>query len=625
MTKPFVSRKKFPRRKSSRGVALVTALLLLLLLTSMTIAMVLSSNSDMLINGYYRSYRGSFYAADSGLNIARQQMVNQLVAAGGGAFSLTSQPIPAGTEGIVAANLNTTYGAAFQPLNSGQAGNSWPESFKLDTAGTTLSAPTCTVIGGAGTCAAPTGSVTGYSYDYNYTLRSFGRSTGNQVTTVSDSGTIKINVTGSAGNTATSFAAYGMFIDQYNLCNGGDLVPGTISGPVFTNGGWTFSTAGQYIFTDTVGSANSNFGYDFSNGCFQSSAGSYKKGNTTIAPQFQAGYKLGQPTVPLPQDDYNQQRAVLDGKGTGSTAPTKAEMNASLKGVNGSAYPMSGASSGVFLPYSINPNTGQAVFTGGGIYVQGDASVTLSTSGATGQVYTIQQGGTTTTITVDTASNTTTMSSGGTTVNISGVPQQIDPTSGVAQRDATLLYVNGNISSLSGPGQGVPAVSDASAVTITAANNVTITGDLLYQHEPVTQTQNQIPGTPADTLIPGNDHGQVLGIYTNKGDIQLNNQQSNRNLEIDASLATISNGGTGGLVNIGGQINTLAIVGGRIQNNIKNINSITRNVFFDRRFAQNGFAPPWFPSTTLTSTGPTTAVYVPTVQRLKWLNNTTYY
>ena len=625
MAKSFTSRKKLQRRRSNRGVALVTALLLLLLISSMTVAMVLSSNSDMLINGYYRSYRGSFYAADSGLNIARQQMVNQLMGAGGGAFSLTAQPIPAGTEAVVAANLNTTYGASFQPLNSGQAANSWPEQFKLDTTGTTLSAPTCTVVGGGGTCAAPTGAVTGYSYSYNYSLRAFGRSTGNQVTTVSDSGTIKINVTGSVGNTATSFAAYGMFIDQYNLCSGGDLVPGTISGPVFTNGGWTFSTAGQYIFTDTVGSANSNFGYDFFNGCYQSSASSYKKGNTTIAPQFQSGYNLGQPAVPLPQNDYNQQRAVLDGKGLGNTAPTAAEMNNSLKKVNGSAYPLSGTSTGVYLPYTINPVTGVATFTGGGIYVQGDASVTLSTSGATGQVYTINQGGTVTTVTVDTAANTTTMTSGGTTVNISGVPSQFDPTSGAFQRDATMLYVNGNVTSLSGPGQGLPGISNTSALTITAANNVTITGDLLYSSEPVTQTQNQVPGTPADTLIPGNDHGQVLGIYTNKGDIQLNNQQSNKNLEIDASIATIANGGSGGLVNIGSQINTLAIVGGRIQNNIKNINSITRNVFFDRRFAQNGFAPPWFPSTTLTSTGPTTAVYIPTVQRLKWLDNTTYY
>jgi len=625
MTNRPISRKSLhlPRKKD-RGVALVTALLLLLLFTGMTVAMVLSSNSDMLINGYYRGYRGSFYAADSGLNIARQQMVNQLLAAGSGALSATAQPIPAGTESTVVSNINAAFGNSYQSLNSGKAAGSWPESFKLDSSGTTLSAPTCTVIGGGGTCAAPTGAVTGYSYVYTYTLRAFGRSIGNQVATISDSGTIKINVTGTVGGTTTSFAAYGMFIDQYPVCSA-MLVPGTITGPVFTNGGWTFGTSGSYIFTDNVGSASSNFGYQFSNGCSQSSSPSLKKGNTTIAPQFQSGYNLGQPSVPLPQNDYNQQRAVLDGKGASSSPVTKSDLNAALKDASGSPYPNSGATSGVFLPYSINPTTGKATFTGGGIYVQGDASVTLSTSGSSGQVYKVTQGSTVTTITVDPVANTTTMTTGGTTVNISGVPQQLDPTTGAVVRDATMLYVNGNITSLSGPGQGVPAISDDTALTITAAKNVTVTGDILYTTEPVTKTQNQIPGTPADTLIPGSDHGQVLGIFTATGDIQLNNKQANGNLEIDASVATISNGGTGGLVNTGSAINTLTIVGGRIQNTIKNINSTTRNVFFDRRFAQNGFAPPWYPSTTLASTGPTVAQYVPTVQRLKWVNNTTYY
>jgi len=151
-----------------------------------------------------------------------------------------------------------------------------------------------------------------------------------------------------------------------------------------------------------------------------------------------------------------------------------------------------------------------------------------------------------------------------------------------------------------------------------------VTGDILYHKEPVTTTQNQIPGSPADTLIPGNDSGQVLGIFTSTGDIQLKNSQSNGNLEIDASLATISNGGSGGLVNIGSQINTLAIVGGRIQNQIKDINATTRNVFFDRRFAQNGFAPPWYPSTTVTSSGSNSAAMTTTIQRTKWFNRTTY-
>jgi len=187
-----------------------------------------------------------------------------------------------------------------------------------------------------------------------------------------------------------------------------------------------------------------------------------------------------------------------------------------------------------------------------------------------------------------------------------------------------MLYVNGNITALKGGGQGVASINDSTALTITASGNVTITGDLLYAHQPVTKTQNQIPGAPADTLIPGNDFGQVLGIFTGTGDIQMNNQQSNGNLEIDASIATISQGGSGGLINTGASINTLQIVGGRIQNQIKNIGATTRNVFFDRRFAQNGFAPPWFPSTTVTQSGFSSANMTTTVQRTKWFNRTTY-
>jgi len=109
----------------------------------------------------------------------------------------------------------------------------------------------------------------------------------------------------------------------------------------------------------------------------------------------------------------------------------------------------------------------------------------------------------------------------------------------------------------------------------------------------------------------------VLGIYTGSGDIQLKNSQSDGNLQIDASLATIVNGGSGGLVNVGNQINTLSIVGGRIQNQIKDINSKTLNVFFDRRFAQNGFAPPWYPSTTVTSSGTNSAALTTTFLRTK--------
>jgi Tfp pilus assembly protein PilX len=618
------------RKRSQQGAALIIALLLLLLLTGMTVAMVLSTSSDMLINGYYRNFRGSFYAADSGLTIARQDMVNSLLASVPSSFSSTTQPIPATALANTVSYINTTYGANYQSLNQGQAATSWPAKFKIDSTRTSLSLASCTVLGGGGTCAAPTGAVTGYQYIYNYTLTGLGQSRGTEAATVDDAGSFTVTATlAASGASKTSFAAWGMFIDQYGICTGSSLVPGTITGPVFTNGAWTFSDAGNYIFTDTVGSVSSTAGYSFTNGpCDQKAASSdsYKNGNkkSTIAPTFQSTFNLGQGAVPLPQNDYSQQRAVLDGVGTSTTAVTNNDLNSNVKNIAKSPYPASGTSSGVYLPYSVNPTTGVATITGGGIYVQGNAAVQLSLSGASGQTYTITQGGTTTMVTINNTLNTTTVVSGGTTLNIVGVPTQNDPATGAVTRDATMLYVNGNITSLSGPGQGAPAVQDGTALTITAAGSVTITGDILYNKEPVTTTQNQVPGAPADTLIPANNSGQVLGIFTGNGDIQLKNGQSNGNLEIDASLAMISNNGTGGLVNVGNQINTLSIVGGRIQNQIKNIGATTRNVFFDRRFAQNNFAPPWFPSTTVQTSGSNSATLTTTVQRTNWFNRTTY-
>ena len=622
------------RRKGQkeRGVALITTLLLLMLLTGLSLAMVFSVRSDMLINGNYRNFRGSFYAADSGLNAARTYLQDQVVAAIPASFGVTSQPIPNGTDGTIQNNLNTQFGSGYSTYTQqGQAASSWPGKYQVT--GTFKLDPLtgCTVLGGGGTCSAPTGAVTGYKYIYNYTLQSIGQAQNTQATTLTDRGSIIVNATLVPVNSTTSFAAWGMFIDQWNICNS-SLVPGTISGPAFTNGAWTFGSTGNYIFTDTVGSASSDAGYQFSNKCDQVNATSDKAGNQTIAPTFQAGFQTGQSAVPLPTNDFNQKRAVLDGQGINNTAVSNSDLHNALKNIGGTSYPSTGATSGVYLPYT--SSGGVNTLNGGGIYIESNpnlvTNVVLST--ATGphnspqEVYTISQGSpaVVTTVVVDPGNNATTITSGGVTTPIVGVPHMTDPVTG-ATTPQTMLYADGNINSLSGPGQGLPAINDTIALTVTAAANVTVTGDILYKTEPVTLTQNQIPGQPADTLIPGNNNGQTLGIYTGTGDVQLNNKQANGNLEIDASLATISQGGSGGLVNVGAQINTLTIVGGRIQNQIKNINTTTRNVFFDRRYSQNGFAPPWFPSTHLSLGAITSAHATTTVQRLQWLNQSSYF
>lgn len=616
-----------PRPQSSqRGVALVITLLLLLMMMALAVAMVLASGSDLLIGGHYRSHRGAFYSADSGLSIVRQQVGNQLAALAPPTFPPGTQPLPPNAAATVRAAILGQYGA-YTNLNSGQATNSWPGNFRIDNfqlapaTGIQPVVTSCAPLGGpvVNPACPGGGQPTGYQYIYVYEIHARGRSTATEESEVEESGSIILNAALSPATPMTvSFANWGFFVDDQQPC-ASTLAPGTISGPVHTNGGWTFGTSGAYIFTDPLTQVDQNFGFRFSStSCRLDPTPPEKRGNVTIDPNFQAGYSTAAAAVTLPTNDFSQKRAVLDGFGTNASNPTGPEMNAVLKRADGTAYPPAGAN-GVYMPYSVDPISGLNVMSGGGIYVQGNASVVMSTVGTSGQQMTITQGGVTTTITIDPAAGTTTMQSGANPATvIQGVPMDFTK---APPTDATMLYVQGDITSMSGPAQGVAAIQDGSAVTVTASGDVTITGDLLYKTPPVTKTANDpcCPGTPPGTPIPGNDNGQVLGIFTATGDIQLDNNQPFPAMEIDASLATISNGGTGGLINIGSRLDVLNIVGGRIQNHIKNINSITRNVFYDRRFAA-GFAPPWFPSTSVAPPGIVTATFNSNTQRQRWFN-----
>lgn len=622
-TPPSNQRPNRDRRDS--GIALILTLLILSVMSLIGLAMVLNASSDMLINGYYRNFRGSFYAADSGLNVARQAMLSQIETQIPTTFS--TPPMPSGAASTAVSNVLTNYGSSYSTLNAGDAASSWGESFEVSSA--TLSQTACTVTATNNPSpptpppapACPTDSqATAYQYIYAYTLTSLGKAQGSEQETVSENGSFILNVSAGSSSSTLSFASFGAFVDQYPPCLG-PLVPGTMTGPMFTNGAWQFGTGGQYIFTDPIGQQNADADYWFGGNCIPSPTTSYKYRRQLINPTFQAGLQLKQAAIKLPQNAFSQEWAALDGRGTGESdpSPTDADKNAVLKNISGTAYPTGGAASGVYLNYN-----GSNQVEGGGLYVEGGAQVTLAPSGTSAEVYTITQGGTTTTVTVDPSANggqgATTLVSGSTTLNLTGVPQNLSTS---PASPAMMVYVNGNVTSLTGPGQGQPAIQNNAAIDIVAAQNVTITGDVIYASEPVTTTQNQIPGTPADTLIPANENNnEVLGIFTPSGNITLQSPYSNNNLEVDGSLAAISNGGTGGFL-VNGYINTFNNVGGQLQNSIYSANMNTENTYFDRRFtARAGFAPPWFPSTTITSGGTVQTSYTASVQRVQWVNIT---
>jgi Tfp pilus assembly protein PilX len=636
---------------SDRGIALVITLILLSLMSILGLAMVLFTTSDMLINGYYRNYRAAFYAADSGLNIARQQVVNQAVAAfpitpvTGWATGSPPLPDPNATAASVLNYVNSNYSASFVPLNAGQGANSWAESFEITNTGTCTNSFVL-APGGPTVTSTSNGLNTGYQYVFNYKLCSMGRALSSQQVNISESGSIAINITVPVSQTTTttvSFSAFGGFVDNYPPCLG-PLVPGTMTGPMFTNGAWQFTTGGDYIFTDPVGQANPDTDYWFGGTCIPSPTSSYKKGAQTIAPTFQQGLNLGQTPAPLPANAFSQAWAVLDGKGTGEgpSAPGAAQLNAALKNASGMAYPIEGATSGVYLPYfCMGTPSCTNTLTGGGIYVEGNAtSIQLSagkdSSGNPTQIYQIAQGSTVTTVTTDTAANTTTVQSGSTMLNLTGVPTNTEITpsaSCVASASGacaqTMLYVDGTINSLTGPGQGSPAIQDGTQLTITANGDVDITGDVLYAKEPVTTSTN-------DSLITGNDTNQVLGIFTATGNIQLSTSYHNQNLEVDGSLAAVGQGCASNSCGfmVSGCINTFNNVGGQIQSNIFGACMNTENTYFDRRFTSKPlFAPPWFPSTTVQTVDvnlpatPCVGTLIagrcvpPTAQRISWLTS----
>ena len=640
--RPSRSKSRSMRSRNEKGITLVTTLLLLLLLVGMSLTMVLAVSSESLINGFYGRYRGSFYAADSGVAAGRQQLMNLLGAYVTPGFNAAVSPIanPATAGATAASTMKSSYSGYTNVSSSG----SWQERFLISQAyvATTpnTAAATCSVVGGEplsmGTsCANPIPNpslqnnyspITAYVYTFPYTMTVVGQSQGSEVATINDSGTIIVTAPTAPPAYNQSFAAWGMFIGTYALCSA-DLVPGTITGPVFTNGSWNFSNSAPYTFTDAVGQVNAQAGWD-NNGCTPSATPT-----NGINPTFHQGFKVSQNALPLPSNSFNQEQAVLDGIGNTTTAPNATALSNALKNAAGTTYPSTGPtpSSGVYLPYSVTGSPAVKTFTGGGIFVEGAATIKLAPgSNSTAQVYTITQGSpaVVTTITIDPAAGsagtttiTTSSGSGAGTQVINGVPQQFS-SAGVAQGDATMLFVDGAITGLSGPSAGSPAIQNGTALTVVASgnNNITVTGDILYKTEPVTMTGTV---TTIDQLVPANDTGQVLGIFTSGGNVQLANTQSSGNLEIDASIATISQTGSGGIVNTGANINTLTIVGGRIQNTIQSIGATTRNVLFDRRFL-SGFAPPWFPSTTVTPAAGVGGSAVVTWKGTQWLNQTNY-
>src|SRR5258708_8032511 len=228
------------RRSRQSGVALITTLLLLLLMTALSLAMVISVRSDLLVNGYYRNTRGAFYAADSGINISRQAMINGVVgslpavgAAGVSPLAVDALSNVTISPAVLTA-VQTSFSGNHSLTDSGKvnAANSWPEAFQLT--GSTL-AGTCVGDDGSN-CSVFSVARKAYNYTFNYALTTVGSSGAqygsSQNTTLTENGSFKFSATFIPAVPNPNFAGCGHFIPHFPPPNRTPL-PGPLPRPTF--------------------------------------------------------------------------------------------------------------------------------------------------------------------------------------------------------------------------------------------------------------------------------------------------------------------------------------------------------------------------------------------------------
>jgi hypothetical protein len=364
-----------------------------------------------------------------------------------------------------------------------------------------------------------------------------------------------------------NFARYALFTND----QGGTWIADGFNyyGPVHTNTEFLLKQSPH--FWDTVESVSLKVKYG--NGAAPAVPVELQKGvdpvwdhNGTIdVPIFDKGFTLGAPWIDLPgTTTANAQRSIAL---TGISAP---------------------ATNGVYL--GGDSLSGKMT---GGIYVKGDAGITLSVQPGNIAQYSFTQGSDSWTVQLNNTTNQTTIQkNAGTVSTYTGLPNG-------------LLFVDGKVSSLAG------TLQKDTQLTVAATGDVIITNHLLYENY-----------TPAAGSTPPNALGttNLLGIISWNNNIRIGTAAPD-DLNIHATLMSPSTtSGQGQVVvdsynssSYGSHPNTapprgyVTVLGGVIMNTYGPFGTVAgdppnqtytgygRNFVYDRRMLL-GMAPPYFPT-----------------------------
>lgn len=428
-------------------------------------------------------------------------------------------------------------------------------------------------------------NLNGQSYYLDYSITGTGK-VGDNARTVTTEGTVRINMGRQSLNQFILLANDGG--SGSNGTSGFFDTSSVYDGPVHVNKNWALS--GKPTFLAGASISDSYAWMNDAKGCsgfaFVKVSGQQASPGGCTAPNTNGkGLQYNTAVIDLPKNARSQARASLGMDATDLTALSTGDVCTAL-GLLGSC---GSVPAGTYIP-------SKAGAVSGGIYVQGDADVTLSTSG-TKQVYTIKANNVTTTITVDYAAKTTTYtkSTGGTAV-LTGVPNG-------------QLYVSGNIVGLGGPNRTgslpspaptasvpsvvPPALASASQLNVAAGGAVTIDGDLTYTDDPrTTPSASNVLGiiSGADSVVIGD--GAPADVYINGAILA---GSTGKGLSVKSPGVRPPKGA---IHMLGSLAEDTDQIRGQVDGSGNAVAGYADDFKFDQRFFNGAVAPPFFPATT---------------------------
>ena len=395
-----------------------------------------------------------------------------------------------------------------------------------------------------------------WDFSYSYAVESVG-SVGDISKRVKISGDFSVQVQ------RDNFAKYALFTNTQTTTSGSNVWftdKTNFSGPLHSNGRFNFAFNPSGTFDSTVQQEEQQARF-YNNG-WTVLIDADNNGATDV-PVFNSDFDRGVSTVSL------------------SSATLESDMVDQVDGK------LNINSDGIYVP-------SQAGNTTGGIIVEGDCSIIMSVDGNDNAVYSIVQVGTTKNITVDRTNNQTSVETVGVSTDVYvGLPNGQD-------NAGSIIYVNGDITSLGG------TVQRDTELTIASNSDIVIQNNILYSDYDAGSGTPGVSGyvAPSVTEAAG-ETKNLLGLVSWNGDVLIGTSAPD-DVSIHATVLSSSGVFTVDDYNSGSPRGTATILGGVITNNYgafglfngstgQQISGYGRNFAYDQRMS-GGSAPPYFPT-----------------------------